>query len=186
MKKVASMLSAALVGMMALSSVGCAKKESNTVKIGGIFPLSGSVAVYGVECKNGVDLAIEEINAAGGINGKKVVLVSEDDEGNPDKTVVAFKKLTTRDGVGMVIGSLTSGCTNAITALSQAKKVLQLAPAATTPEITNAGNYIFRACFIDPFQGTVGGKFSAETLNAKRAAVLYDLGNDYSVGLYEN
>lgn len=182
MKKSLILLSA----VCALALTSCTKKESSDVIIGGIFPLSGNVAVYGVECKNGVDLAIEEINAAGGINGKKVVLVSEDDEGNPDKTVVAFKKLTTRDGVGMVIGSLTSGCTNAITALSQAKKVLQLAPAATAPEITNAGNYVFRACFIDPFQGTVGGKFAADTLKAKRAAVLYDLGNDYSVGLYEN
>lgn len=182
MKKILILVSAFFAFFLA----SCSKKETTDIVIGGIFPLSGSVAVYGVECKNGVDLAIEEINAAGGINGKKVFLVSEDDEGNPDKTVVAFKKLTTRDGVGIVIGSLTSGCTNAITTLSQAKKVLQIAPAATAPEITSAGNYIFRACFIDPFQGTVGGKFSAETLNAKRAAVLYDLGNDYSVGLYEN
>lgn len=182
MKKNVIMMSA----IFALVLTGCAKKGSSDVVIGGVFPLSGNVAVYGVECKNGVDLAIEEINANGGINGKKVVLISEDDEGNPDKTVVAFKKLTTRDGVGIVIGSLTSGCTNAITALSQAKKVVQMAPAATAPEITNAGNYIFRACFIDPFQGTVGGKFAADTLKAKRAAILYDLGNDYSVGLYEN
>lgn len=182
MKKNVIMMSA----IFALVLTGCAKKGSSDVVIGGVFPLSGNVAVYGVECKNGVDLAIEEINASGGINGKKVVLISEDDEGNPDKTVVAFKKLTTRDGVGIVIGSLTSGCTNAITALSQAKKVVQMAPAATAPEITNAGNYIFRACFIDPFQGTVGGKFAADTLKAKRAAILYDLGNDYSVGLYEN
>src|SRR5574344_2394921 len=186
MKKVASMLSAALVGMMALSSVGCAKKESNTVKIGGIFPLSGSVAVYGVECKNGIDLAIEEINAAGGINGKQIVLVSEDDEGNPEKSVSAYKKLTTKDGVKLLIGSLTSGCTQAVTSLAQSQKVLQIAPAATAPAITDAGNFIFRACFIDPFQGTVGGKFAAETLGSKKAAILYDVGNDYSVGLTEN
>src|SRR5574344_1914806 len=186
MKKVASMLSAALVGMMALSSVGCAKKESNTVKIGGIFPLSGSVAVYGVECKNGIDLAIEEINAAGGINGKQIVLVSEDDEGNPEKSVSAYKKLTTKDGVKLLIGSLTSGCTQSITSRAQAQKVVQLAPAATAPAITDAGNFIFRACFIDPFQGTVGGKFAAETLGSKKAAILYDVGNDYSVGLTEN
>jgi branched-chain amino acid transport system substrate-binding protein len=186
MKKVVSMLSAALVGMMALSSFGCAKKESNTVKIGGIFPLSGSVAVYGVECKNGIDLAIEEINAAGGINGKQIVLISEDDEGNPEKTVSAYKKLTTKDGVKLLIGSLTSGCTQAVTKLAQAQKVVQLAPAATAPAVTDAGNFIFRACFIDPFQGTVGGKFAVETLGSKKAAILYDVGNDYSVGLTEN
>lgn len=176
----------AAVVAMAFAFVGCSKKSSDTVKIGGVAPLSGSVAVYGVECKNGIDLAIEEINAAGGISGKKVEFVCEDDEGSPDKTVNAFKKLITKDGVKYVIGSLTSGCTQAITTLAQASKVIQIAPAATAPAITDAGNYIFRACFIDPFQGTVGGKFAAENLNAKRAAVLYDGGNDYSVGLSEN
>lgn len=183
MKKILGILSAAV---LALTLASCSKAESNSVKIGGIFPLSGQVAVYGVECKNGVDLAIEEINAAGGINGKPVVLVSEDDEGNPDKTVNAFKKLSTKDGVKVIIGSLTSGCTQAITTLSQASKVVQIAPAATAPAITDAGDFIFRACFIDPFQGTVGGKFAAETLGKKRAAILYDIGNDYSVGLADN
>lgn len=183
MKKILGVLSAVI---LALTLVSCSKAESNSVKIGGIFPLSGQVAVYGVECKNGVDLAIEEINAAGGINGKPIVLVSEDDEGNPDKTVNAFKKLSTKDGVKIVIGSLTSGCTQAITTLSQASKVVQIAPAATAPAITDAGDFIFRACFIDPFQGTVGGKFAAETLGKKRAAILYDIGNDYSVGLADN
>lgn len=183
MKKILGVVGAAVLALVLAS---CSKAESNSVKIGGIFPLSGQVAVYGVECKNGVDLAIEEINAAGGINGKPVVLVSEDDEGNPDKTVNAFKKLSTKDGVKVVIGSLTSGCTQAITTLSQASKVVQIAPAATAPAITDAGDFIFRACFIDPFQGTVGGKFAAETLGKKRAAILYDIGNDYSVGLSDN
>lgn len=183
MKKILGVLSAVILALILAS---CSKAESNSVKIGGIFPLSGQVAVYGVECKNGVDLAIEEINAAGGINGKPIVLVSEDDEGNPDKTVNAFKKLSTKDGVKVVIGSLTSGCTQAITTLSQASKVVQIAPAATAPAITDAGDFIFRACFIDPFQGTVGGKFAAETLGKKRAAILYDIGNDYSVGLADN
>lgn len=183
MKKILGVIGAAV---LALVLVSCSKAESNSVKIGGIFPLSGQVAVYGVECKNGVDLAIEEINAAGGINGKPIVLVSEDDEGNPDKTVNAFKKLSTKDGVKVVIGSLTSGCTQAITTLAQASKVIQIAPAATAPAITDAGDFIFRACFIDPFQGTVGGKFAAETLGKKRAAILYDIGNDYSVGLSDN
>ena len=173
-----------MAALLALTS--CGAKETNEIKIGGIFPLSGAVAVYGVECKNGIDLAIEEINAAGGINGKNVVLISEDDEGNPDKTVNAYQKLTSKDGAKIIIGSLPSGCTQAITNRAQAQKVVQIAPAATAPAITDAGDYIFRACFIDPFQGRVGGKFSAETLNAKTAAILYDTGNDYSVGLTEN
>lgn len=167
-------------------AVGCSKKDSESIKIGGVFPLTGGVSVYGVECKNGIDLAIDEINAAGGVNGRQIVLISEDDEGNPDKSVNAFQKLTTKDGVKLIIGSLTSGCTKAMTQRAQAMKVLQIAPAATATDITDAGNYIFRACFIDPFQGTVGGKFSIETLGAKKAAILYDIGNDYSVGLTEN
>jgi branched-chain amino acid transport system substrate-binding protein len=112
--------------------------------------------------------------------------VCEDDEGDPAKSVNAYKKLVTKDRVRVVIGSLTSGCTIAITNLAQAQKVLQIAPAATASAVTDAGNYIFRACFIDPFQGKVGGKFAYDNLSTKRAAVLYDIGNDYSVGLAEN
>lgn len=170
----------------ALCFAGCAKADSGTIKIGGIYPLSGAVAVYGVEAKNGVELAVEEINAAGGVNGRKLELIAEDDEGNPEKTVNAYKKLTTKDQVKIIIGSLTSGCTQAFTSLAQAQKVVVVAPAATMASITDAGNFIFRVCFIDPFQGTVGAKFATGTLGAKKAAILYDVGNDYSVGLFEN
>lgn len=183
MKK-SAVISFLLASVMALTS--CGKKETNEIVIGGIFPLSGGVAVYGVECKNGIDLAIEEINAAGGVNGKNIVLISEDDEGNPDKTVNAYQKLTSKDGVKLIIGSLTSGCTQAITNRAQAQKVVQIAPAATAPAITDAGGFIFRTCYTDPFQGKVGGKFASEDLGAKTAAILYDTGNDYSVGLTEN
>lgn len=165
---------------------GCSKETSDTIKIGGIFPLSGSVAVYGTECRNGVEMAISEINAAGGIKGKMLELIAEDDEGSPEKSVNAYKKLVTKDGCNIIIGSLTSGCTAAISSLAQAQKVLLLAPAATQTDITDAGDYVFRACFIDPFQGTVGGKFALQDLGAKNAAVLYDVQNDYSIGLYEN
>ena len=163
-----------------------ASVDSETISIGGIFPLSGDVAVYGLEARNGIALAIEQINAAGGVNGKRLVLISEDDEGDPEKTVNAYKKLVTRDKVSIIIGSLTSGCTQAVTSLAQTQKVVLVAPAATMESITDAGDFIFRTCFIDPFQGTVGGIFAASTLNAKNAAVLYDNGNDYSTGLTEN
>lgn len=190
MKKINLALGVAAV-LMALTTVGCGSKKSNTIKIGSIGPLSGPVAVYGSEARDGVELAIAEINAAGGVNGQMFELVAEDDEGDPAKTVSLFKKLTVQDGIKMIVGSLTSGCTKAITDQSQAAKVIQIAPAATAENITIDSNgntipYVFRACFIDPFQGTVGAKFSVETLNAKNAAVLYDIGNDYSVGLTEN
>lgn len=172
-------------GMMTLAAA-VAFAAPKAVKIGGVAPLSGPVAVYGVECKNGIDLAVEEINAAGGVNGTKIVFICEDDEGDAAKSVNAYKKLVSKDKTHFVIGSLTSGCTLAITKLAQAQKVLQIAPAATATNITDAGNYVFRTCFIDPFQGRVGGKFAAENLKCKKAAVLYDIGNDYSVGLTEN
>lgn len=164
---------------------GCNEK-SNTIKLGSIGPLSGGVAVYGTEARNAIELAVEEINAAGGVNGQNFELISEDDEGNPEKSVSAYKKLVTKDGVKLIVGSLTSGCTLAITPLAQAQKVVLVAPAATNPAITDAGDYIFRACYTDPFQGTVGAKFAAENLGTKRAAILYDVGNDYSVGLTDN
>lgn len=185
-KNVLLSLAFALAVVCALSFAGCAKADTGTIKIGGIYPLSGGVAVYGVEAKNGVEMAVEEINAAGGIDGRKVELIAEDDEGNPEKTVNAYKKLTTKDQVKIIIGSLTSGCTQAITSLAQAQKVVVVAPAATMASITDAGNFIFRVCFIDPFQGTVGAKFASANLGAKKAAVLYDVGNDYSVGLFDN
>ena len=100
----------------ALAFAGCAKKDSGSITIGGIYPLSGPVAVYGVEAKNGVEMAVEEINAAGGVNGRMLALVAEDDEGNAEKTVNAYKKLTTKDQAKLIIGSLTSGCTQAFTA----------------------------------------------------------------------
>lgn len=183
MKKVVLAMATTLIGLMV---AGCSKSGGNTIKVGSIGPLSGAVAVYGVECKNGIDLAVEEINAAGGVNGQLLEIIAEDDEGNPEKSVSAYKKLVTKDGVKFIIGSLTSGCTQAITQSAQAQKIIQIAPAATAPAITDAGNYIFRTCFIDPFQGTVGGKFAGDILGANSAAILYDVGNDYSVGLKDN
>jgi branched-chain amino acid transport system substrate-binding protein len=182
------MLKSVLAGaaLFAASGMLFAAPKSNNIRVGGIAPLSGAVAVYGVECKNGIDLAIAEINAAGGINGQKIEFICEDDEGDAAKSVSAYKKLITKDKTRIIIGSLTSGCTIAITKQAQANKVLQIAPAATAVNVTDAGNYIFRACFIDPFQGRVGGKFASENLGAKKAAILYDIGNDYSVGLTDN
>lgn len=184
MKKItgAALVIAAVMSLF----VSCGNKSAAGIKIGGVAPLSGAVAVYGVECKNGIDLAVKEINAAGGINGQMVEFICEDDEGDAAKSVSAYKKLITKDKTRLIIGSLTSGCTIAITSQAQANKVVQIAPAATAPAVTDAGNFIFRCCFIDPFQGRVGGKFSYENLGAKTAAILYDIGNDYSVGLMEN
>jgi branched-chain amino acid transport system substrate-binding protein len=172
----------ALTGCKAKANSG----SNDTIAIGGIFPLSGSVAEYGIEARHGIELAIDEINALGGVLGKRIVLIAEDDEGNPEKSVNAFNKLTAKDKVKIIIGSLTSGCTIAITSKAQQQQVVLMAPAATAKEVTDAGDFIFRACFLDPFQGTVGGRFAAQDLGAKQAAILYDISNDYSVGLKDN
>jgi branched-chain amino acid transport system substrate-binding protein len=183
--KKSSLILAGLVMTACVFLINC-KRDENTVRIGGIFPLSGNVAAYGIEARNGILLAIDEINAADGINGRKVELIFEDDEGKPEKSVNAYNKLTTKDKVKIIIGSLTSKCTIAITSKAQAQQVLLVAPAATEEAVTDAGDYIFRACFIDQFQGTVGGIFSANELGGKQAAILYNNDNDYSVGLKDN
>jgi len=160
--------------------------SSDTVAIGAVFPLSGQVAFYGNESRDGALLAIDEINAAGGLLGKKLILIAEDDEGDASKSASAFTKLITRDKVSFVIGSSTSGATNGMTSLAQQNKVILNSPSATNENVTRAGDYIFRACFIDPFQGVVGADFAFYTLNSRRAAVLYDAGADYNTGLADS
>jgi branched-chain amino acid transport system substrate-binding protein len=161
-------------------------QASDTVAIGAVFPLSGQVAFYGNESRDGILLAIDEINAAGGLLGKKLTLIAEDDEGNAEKSVNAFTKLTTRDKVAYVLGSSTSGATQSMTALAQQGKVILISPSATNTAVTRVGDYIFRTCFIDPFQGVVGADFAFDTLGARRAAILYDAGADYNTGLAES
>ncbi|MDR2185110.1 MAG: ABC transporter substrate-binding protein [Treponema sp.] len=183
MKKL-TLVFAALICAVSVFAAG-GKQDSNTVAIGAVFPLSGQVAFYGTESRDGALLAIDEINAAGGLLGKQLVLISEDDEGDSAKSVNAFTKLTTRDKVSFILGSSTSGATQAMTALAQQGKVILISPSATNIAITRAGDYIFRACFIDPFQGVVGADFAYNTLKSRRAAVLYDAGADYNTGLAE-
>jgi branched-chain amino acid transport system substrate-binding protein len=180
MKKVSMFV---LFCALLLGIAGCAKKSNDTVVIGAVFPLSGSVAFYGIESRDGAQLAIDEINAAGGLLGKQLTLIAEDDEGNAEKSLNAFTKLTTRDGAAYILGSSTSGATMAMTQQAQLNKVILISPSATNVDVTKAGDYIFRACFIDPFQGVVGADFAYETLGSRRAAVLYDAGADYNTGL---
>jgi branched-chain amino acid transport system substrate-binding protein len=164
---------------------GCQARgaASDAVSIGAVFPLSGGVAFYGTESRDGILLAIDEINASGGLLGKQLALIAEDDEGNAEKSVNAFTKLSSRDKVSYVLGSSTSGATVAMTSLAQQAGIVLISPSATALNVTDAGDYIFRACFIDPFQGLVGADFAYDTLGARRAAVLYDAGADYNTGL---
>ena len=178
-------MAALALGLAAGVFTGCKAREasSDTVSIGAVFPLSGGVAFYGTESRDGILLAIDEINASGGLLGKRLALIAEDDEGDAEKSVNAFTKLSARDKVSFILGSSTSGATVAMTSLAQQAGIVLISPSATALTVTDAGDYIFRACFIDPFQGLVGADFAWDTLGARRAAVLYDAGADYNTGL---
>ncbi|HBT15944.1 MAG TPA: amino acid ABC transporter substrate-binding protein [Firmicutes bacterium] len=167
--------------MITFAVSGC--KKSNTIKIGTIMSTSGPVSTYGIQTRDAIKMAIEEINAQGGVLGKKVELIVEDDEKNPEKTMNALIKLATKDKVTAILGGLTSDCTLAITKEAQQRNVLLLTPTSTNDLVTDAGDLIFRSCFKDSFQGSVVARFAIETLGAKKAAVLYDMNNDYSNGL---
>ena len=175
------LLALVLIGSMV---AGCG--ESNTIKIGTIQSMSGPVSTYGIQTRDAIKMAVEEINAEGGVLGKQIELIVEDDEASPDKTTNAFKKLVAKDKVVAIIGALISKCTLAITQEAQAKKVVLITPTSTNDTVTDAGDYIFMSCYNDSFQGQVGAQFAWETLKAKNAAILYDITNDYSKGLTEN
>jgi len=186
MKKIFVLFVVALFVAGMAFATGSQASGGDTVTIGAVFPLSGAVAFYGNESRDGALLAMEQTNAAGGILGKKLALLSEDDEGDGAKAVNAFTKLTTRDKVSIILGSSTSGATMAMTPLAQSSKVILISPSATNIDVTKPGDFIFRACFIDPFQGVVGADFAYDTLNSRRAAILYDAGADYNTGLAES
>lgn len=170
--------------MMFSLFTGCG--ASNTIKIGAIQPISGQVSAYGTQTRDAIQMAVDEINAKGGVLGKKLELFVEDDEANPEKTVNAFKKLVSQNKVIGIVGALTSKCSLAITKEAQNRKVLMITPSSTNDTVTYAGDYIFRACYNDSFQGQVVAQYAAETLKAKNAAILYDITNDYSKGLRDN
>ena len=128
----------------------------------------------------------DETNAKGGLLGGKVVLFVEDDRNIPAETANAVSKLISQNKVITVVGSVASKCTLAGAPIAQSSKVPMITPTSTNVTVTQVGDYIFRACFIDPFQGTVMARYAYQNLKAKTAAMLYDIGNDYTKGLAEN
>ena len=169
---------------MAFAGGGQAR-GGDTINLGVIFPLSGPQAHFGVESSDGIILAMEEINRAGGLLGRQINLIIADDENIPANTVANFLRLTTQEGVSIVMGSSTSGATSAIAPMAQQQGVVLISPSATAFGVTQFGDFVFRTCFIDSFQGIVGANFAFDGLNARRAAVLYDQGADYNRGLAE-
>ena len=158
--------------------------DSDVIKIGGIGPLSGPNSTYGISVKEGADLLAEEINAAGGINGKKVEFIFEDDQSDNTVAASAFNKLVDKDGVCAILGGVTSGTTLAIAPNSTNKKIPMITPTGTEPTITNVGgDFMFRGCFVDSFQGEILAKYTKEKLEKTTAAVLYNSSSDYSKGI---
>ena len=170
-----------LAGLVAAG--GCGGSKGGTIKVGVYGSLTGTTATFGQSTENGARLAIEEINAAGGIGGKKIEMVSEDDQSKAEEAATAVQKLINQDRVIALIGEVASSRSLAAAPIAQDASVIMISPSSTNPEVTKKGNFIFRTCFIDPFQGTVMAKFATQNLGLKRVAILKDVKNDYSVGL---
>ena len=153
------------------------------IKIGEVDPLTGGVSQFGIGCHQGFVMAFEEINGEGGILGRKLELVTEDDQSKPGQSSTAVRKLITQDKVVAILGDATSSATLEAAPIAQKDKVPMITPTATNPRITEVGDFIFRVCFLDEFQGRVLAKFTREKLNAAKVVTLIDVKQDYSVDL---
>jgi branched-chain amino acid transport system substrate-binding protein len=170
---------------LALSCSQQNSDEHSTIKIGFFGDLSGPTFNFGQSAMNGVLMAADELNQAGGINGRRIDIVFEDDKGSPELAAQVTGKLIDRDRVIAIIGAGASGNSLAAAPKAQSAHIPLIAPSSTNPAVTQAGDYIFRACFIDAFQGEVMAKFAANTLKAKKAAIMVDFNSPYSRGLTE-
>lgn len=184
---------AALMAVLMLGAVtGCSENggsgdagNSDTIRIGGLAPLTGDASSYGVAVNNGIQMAVEDINADGGINGKQIQYIYYDEKGDPTEAVNAYNKLVQNDQVVAIIGDVTTKPTLAVAQQSQQDNIPIITASATAAEVTLTGPNIFRACFTDPFQGELMASYASEKLGASTVAVLYDMADDYSSGIAE-
>jgi branched-chain amino acid transport system substrate-binding protein len=154
------------------------------ITIGTISPNTGSLAAYGAAVTTGVELAFEQINAAGGVNGQQVTIINADDQFDPTECLNAFNSLVSQ-GVNLIIGSVTSGCTSAITDAANEEGVVLLTPSATADSITTKDDYVFRACYADSFQGAIAAYY-AKQAGYTDVGVVYCAADTYSKGLYDS
>jgi branched-chain amino acid transport system substrate-binding protein len=174
------------------TSLACERRGGATngdttgpILVGYYGDLSGRTSSFGQSTKNGVEMAADEINKAGGLNGRQIKILTEDDQGEPNKAATVVTKLINQDKVIAILGEVASSNSLAAAPKAQEAKIPMISPSSTNPAVTQVGDYIFRVCFIDPFQGEVMAKFAATNLKAKRAAILYDFNSDYSRGLFQ-
>jgi len=157
--------------------------SGDKVRIGVFMSLTGSTANFGISSTNGIKMAADEVNAAGGINGKQVEILVQDDRSDASEAATIVTKFVTQDQVHAILGEVASSRSIAAAPIAQNAKIPMLTPSSTNPEVTKKGDFIFRSCFIDPVQGAAIAQFAAKSLNAKTAAIMVDRKNDYSTGL---
>ncbi|HKG98527.1 MAG TPA: ABC transporter substrate-binding protein, partial [Pyrinomonadaceae bacterium] len=190
MSKVKVFLPVAIV-LMALAFSCTRQPEENglpdrsTIKIGYFGDLTGPTFNFGQSAINGVLLVADEVNQAGGINGRRIDVVIEDDKGSPEEAARLTAKLIDKDKVIAIIAGGTSGNSLAAAPKAQSSHIPFISPSSTDPAVTKTGNYIFRACFVDSFQGEVMARFAANTLKAQKAAIVFDFNSPYGRGLTE-
>ncbi len=153
------------------------------IKVGEFASLTGKEAAFGQSSHKGTLLAIEELNATGGVLGRQFELITEDNQSKQGESATIAKKLISRDGVIALLGEVASGRSLEAAPIAQKEKIPMISPSSTNPKVTEMGNYIFRVCFIDPFQGTAMAKFAKDTLHLKKVALLTSVSSPYSVGL---
>jgi len=174
------------------STVACERKSggaadtTGAILVGFYGSLTGDGASFGQSSREGVELAVDELNAAGGVLGRQLKLLVEDDQSKPEEASNAVTKLVTQDKVVAVIGEVASRRTLAAAPISQRYQIPMITPASTNEKVTEVGDYVFRVCFIDPFQGEVLAKFAYNDLKARKVAILRDQAQDYSVGLTDS
>ena len=174
----------ALASVSLLGFSGCNKKESaNEIVVGEFGSMTGSTATFGLSSRKGIDMAVDALNQSGGVLGKKIRVIIEDDQGKPDEALTVVTKLISKDRVVALLGEIASSNSLAAAPMAQASRIPMVSPGSTNPKVTLAGDYIFRVCFIDPFQGLVMAKFASNSLKLKNVAILRDIKSDYSVGL---
>lgn len=175
------LLAALLAAAVTLPS--CKRSSGDEILVGEYGSLTGTTATFGQSTDHAIQMAFDEINAAGGILGKKVRVIVEDDQSKPEEAATAVTKLINQNHVVAMLGEVSSSRSLAAAPICQANRVPMISPSSTNPRVTQVGDFIFRVCFIDPFQAEVGARIAWETLKLKKVAILSDVRNDYSVGL---
>lgn len=169
--------------LLACAALAVSAGGAEPIKIGHIASLTGKEAAFGVATRKGIVLAVEEINASGGVLGRRIEYLVEDIQSKPGEAATATKKLISRDKVVVILGANASANSLEAAPHCQKAKIPMMAISSTDPAVTESGNYIFRICFIDPFQGAVLAKFATASLGAKKIALLTSANSPYSVGL---